>query len=89
MSESLFHNGYVGPTDPHLGIVVMALGLLDTGPTRYSGDGNNPRPGPMTCPFAIFEVGEYLFQVTFSAACEGDVRVVSVLRYHSSILRKP
>lgn len=51
----------------------------------FSGDGRNPHPGPLTCPFAIFDLldGRRL-QVTFSCAAESDrgVLIRSTFIYH-------
>lgn len=50
----------------------------------FSGDGRNPHPGPLTCPFATFDLldGRRL-QVAFSCPAESDrgVLIRSVLVY--------
>lgn len=51
----------------------------------FSGDGRNPHPGPLTCPFAIFDLldGRRL-QVTFSCPAESGrgVLIRSTFIYH-------
>lgn len=58
-------------------------GLFDDAPVRFSGDGVNPHPGPMTAPFAIWSHGHLKTQVTFSSPSESanGVVVTGVSRY--------
>ena len=53
-------------------------------PSMFSGDGVNPRVGPLTAPFAIYDLADgETVQVTFSPASESaeEVQVISVMRY--------
>ena len=60
-------------------------------PVMFSGDGQNPVPGPMTCPWAIWDKpdGETV-QVTFSAAADSGqgVHIRSIMRYPTTSTRR-
>ena len=63
-------------------MLLWLIAALNRQPDMFSGDGINPKPGPMTCPFAIWRLqNAHTVQVTFSAPVDGEVRIRSVLYY--------
>jgi hypothetical protein len=62
----------------------MVTITTDMTPTMHSGDARNPHPGPMTDPFACYDLSDgYTVQVTFSPPVESaaGVRIIAVRRY--------
>lgn len=60
-------------------------------PVMYSGDDKNRNPGPMACPFAIYQFPNgKSFQVTFSRPSESnpEVTIVSTFEYDTPECRK-
>jgi len=70
-------------TDKEVVFMLMDVIYMNRQPDRFSGDGFNPGPGPMTGTFAIWDnaIGDCSIQVSFSPPDEGSIRVTNAFRY--------